>query len=266
MGIRLLILSLLWSLTAPSASATVPLSPQPMLSFLAVEDGVRKNHFSYVINERNDAPLEGSEVSRERVSNGLWYQFQAGNGFRFDVSLQHIHETLSDPDESALLRSPEVARFGTGLSSGLGWAIPITQWRDEQAGWRSAVGLHIGAGGFFSREGDRFAPFAGGAELLGYTASSALGFEFHHDGAWVLHDINLLAFLEVTPLVQIESKDLPPGSFEDNPEGGGGLGWMRAGLAFQFNWSEENPSPVVLSYSVVIDPVDQHTIGVGLAF
>ena len=264
MGIRLLTLTVLLSVITTNSAATVPLSPQPMLSFLAVEDDRRRSHVSYVLNERHDAPVDGSEISRERASNGLWYQFQAGNGFRFDASLQHIHETLSDPDDSASLRSPAVARFGTGVSGGLGWTIPITQWEDHQGGWRSAVGLHLGGAGFFSREGDRFAPFAGSAELLGYTASSAIGFEFHQESAWRLRDLQLIAFLELTPLVTIESKELPIGSFEDNPESDGGIGWMRAGLSAQFNWSETNSSPVVLSYSLVLEPVDQQTFGVGL--
>ncbi len=266
MAIRLLTLGLMLSLMTTVSWSTVPLSPQPILSFLAVEDDDRRSHVSYALNERNDSPLEGSETSRERVSNGLWYQFQAGNGFRFDASLQHIHETLSDPDNSASLRSPEVARFGTGLSGGLGWTIPITQWTSEDGAWRSGFGLHVGAAGFFSREGNRFAPFAGESELLGYTGSSALGFEAHRGAIWGFHDLSLLTFLEVTPLVHMESKELPLGSFEDNPESGSGMGWIRAGIALQFNWSDENPSPVILSYSAVFEPVEQHTIGVGLAF
>ncbi|MBD89878.1 MAG: hypothetical protein CL940_06055 [Deltaproteobacteria bacterium] len=266
MGTRLLSLSLLLSVITTNSSATVPLSPQPVLSFLAIEDDRRRSHVSYVLNERHDDPVDGSEVSRERASNGLWYQFQAGNGFRVDASLQHIHETLSDPDDSASLRNPAVARFGTGVSGGLGWTIPITQWGDQQAGWRSAVGLHLGGAGFFSREGDRFAPFAGSSELLGYTASSAIGFEFQQESIWRLRDLQLVAFLELTPLVNIESKELPIGSFEDNPESDGGIGWMRGGLSVGFNWSETNSSPVILSYSVVLAPVEQHTFGVGLGF
>lgn len=266
MGVRVLTVALTLSLSATASWATVPLAPQPMLSFLEVEDDHRKHHVSYVLNERNDAPAADSEVSRERASNGLWYQFQAGNGFRLDLSFQHIHETLSDPSNSSSLRGPEVARFGTGLSGGLGWTIPITQWSDERTGWRSALGLHVGTAGFFSREGDRFAPFAGSAQLLGYSASSALGFEFHRESVWGLHDLSVLTFLEATPLVHIGSEELPVGSFEDQPDATPGLGWVRAGIALQFNWSDENPSPIILSYSAVFESVDQHTIGVGLVF
>ena len=266
MGIRLLTMGLIMALATGTSWATVPMTPQPMLSFLTVEEEDRRHHVSYVLLERNDGPVDGTEISRERSSNGLWYQFQAGNGFRLDLSLQHIHEVLSDPASSAELRSPEVARFGTGLSGGLGWTIPISQWRDDSSGWSSAVGLHLGTAGFFSLEGDRFAPFSGDGQLLGYTASGALGFELSRESWWGLHDLRALVFLEATPLVQIESQDLPLESFEDGTEATSPLGWGRAGVAVQLNWSDENPTPIILSYSLVFDPVDQQTIGLGLVF
>ena len=266
MGHRVTILATLLSLAATEVTATIPLSPHPTVSFLAIEDGRQSHRMSYVFNERHDEPAEGSEIGRERVSNGLWYQFQAGNGFRFDASLQHIHESLSDASESTATWGAETARFGTGLSGGLGWSLSIHEWRDEARGWRGAVGAHLGGAGFFSREGDRFAPFAGGAELRGYTASAALGVELHKASAGIFRDLAGLLYLEAFPLVHMESKDLPPGSFEDNPESDNGLGWVRLGVSLQFNWSDENPTPVVMSVSQVFSPVAQQTLGVGLAF
>lgn len=266
MALRLLKSGLMVALFTWTSWATVPQSPQPVLSFLAVEEDRRANHLSYVLLERNDEPVDGGEISRERASNGLWYQFQAQNGFRLDLSLQHIHETLSDAAGSSLIRRPEVARFGTGLGAGLGWTIPIYRRRHEDSGWKSAAGLYLGAAGSFSREGEHFAPFAGRGQLLGTVASGALGFELHREAAWGLHDLNLLTYLEATPLVHFESKELPLSSFQEGPEGSSGLGWLRAGVAVEVNWADENPTPVVFTYSLVLDPVDQQTFGLGLVF